>query len=80
MMTTLVRAHLIRHQLRGGSEPAVASRCSRRRKEAEPGVFMEGTEGNPKKLNISGNPGGHPLRSFYRIRTSLASAPAQRLF
>jgi hypothetical protein len=43
-------------------------------------ALKEGLEGNPKKLNISGNPGGHPLRSFYRIRTSLASAPAQRLF
>jgi hypothetical protein len=84
MMKTLVRAHLIRHQLRRGSEPAIALRCSRRRKEAEPAVFVEGSAGNPKKLNPSGNPGGNPgcnpLRSFYPIRTSLASAPAQRLF
>jgi hypothetical protein len=80
MMKTLVRAHLIRHQWRRGSEPAIALRCSRRRKEAEPGVFVEGAEGNPKQLNLSGNPGGNPPRSFYRIRTSLASAPAQRLF
>lgn len=80
MMKTLVRAHLIRHQLRRGSEPAIALCCSRRRKEVEPGVFVEGSEGHSKKLNLSGNPGAHPLHSFYPIRTSLASAPAQRLF
>ncbi|WP_459718340.1 hypothetical protein [Paraburkholderia sp. 2C] len=80
MMKTLVRAHLSRHQLLCGSEPAIALRCSRRRKEVEPGsVFPERSGDNPK-LNSSGNPGGDPLRSFYPIRTSLASAPAQRLF
>jgi hypothetical protein len=80
MMKTLVRAHLIRHQLCGGSEPAIALRCSRRRKEAEPGVLMEGAGGNPKKLNASGNPDSNPHRRFYPVRTSLATAPARRLF
>jgi hypothetical protein len=79
MMKTLVRAHLIRHQLRRGSEPAIALRCSRRRKEVEPGVFAVRSAGK-LKLNSSGNPDGDPLGSFYPIRTSLASAPAQRLF
>jgi hypothetical protein len=79
MMKTLVRAHLIRHQLRRGSEPAIALRCSRRRKEVEPGVLLERSGSDPK-LNSSGNPGSHPLHSFYPIGTSLASAPAQRSF
>jgi hypothetical protein len=56
---------------RRGSEPVIALCCSRRRKQGEPGVSTKDAQGD---LN------GHPRRSFYPFRTSLASAPAQRLF
>ncbi|MFC0400473.1 hypothetical protein [Paraburkholderia rhizosphaerae] len=62
MMKTLVRAPDFFPVCRG-SEPAIALRCSRRRKQGEP-------------VRLS----GHPHCSFDRTRTSLASAPAQRLF
>jgi hypothetical protein len=83
MTKTLVHAHLIRRQLRRGSEPVIALCCSHRRKQDEPGASASALAADARaslKSNPGHRPNRHPHRSLYRIRTSLASAPAQRLF